>query len=594
MKKLTLTVFGAMTACAAGAATTYVSPAGDDAAAGTAGAPKRTIQLVLNNWKSGDELVLLPGTYNLQTQKTESSEMASERGALHLNGKGVIRSSTGKPADVVIDGDGATECARFSGALRVSGITFQNGGPGTADTYGSNLSVQGADVLVSNCVIRGTAPTSTLPAAGLIANARITHCTFQDLKGAPSDTTKRRTSALYLASSNVVESCQFVDCVMTNVTEQDELAALVNGSAGSTIRNCTFLRSAARPLVLRGDAVVEGCSFLSNRVTRSGGAIYAYSDAGGAVVTNCVFDGNAATNYGGAIAYATSKANPVRITDCVFTDNTAGQAGGAISVGYPYATDAYLYLDNSVFTNNAALTTTGSPRYQGGGAIHFRGHIDNNDVNATCGGEIVRCEFIGNRANGTDGYGGALCMRMMPGTSYAPETILVRNCLFAKNACAKQGGAFYVINDSSVNYLVDSCTFVGNTALNASSGPAIYSARSGLCLTNAVFASNLVYVNTSNASYDYSSKCANSCFDPDQTSMTNAKDCVFADPKFVDQASGNYRLASKSSPCFDTGVALDWMANAVDLDGSKRLFGAKPDMGCYEFSWPLGFLLILR
>lgn len=167
----------------------------------------------------------------------------------------------------------------------------------------------------------------------------------------------------------------------------------------------------------------------------------------------------------------------------------------------------------------------------------------------------------------------------------------MRNCLFAKNACAKQGGAFYVINDSSVNYLVDSCTFVGNTAQNASSGPAIYSARSGLCLTNAVFASNLVYVN---ASYDYSSKCANSCFDPDQTSMANAKDCVFADPKFVDQAGGNYRLASKSSPCFDTGVALDWMANAVDLDGRKRLFGTRPDMGCYEFSWPLGFLLILR
>jgi hypothetical protein len=178
MKKLTLTVFGAMTACEADATTTYVSPTGDDTVAGTVDALKRTIQLILNDWKSGNELVLLPGTYNLQTQKTESSEMANERGALHLNGKGVIRSSTGNPVDVVIDGDGTTEYARFSGALWVSGITFRNGGPGTADTNGSNLSVQGADVLVSNCVIRGTAPTSTLPAAGLIANARITHCTF--------------------------------------------------------------------------------------------------------------------------------------------------------------------------------------------------------------------------------------------------------------------------------------------------------------------------------------------------------------------------------------------------------------------------------
>ena len=594
MKKLMMTMLGAVACGAAAAATVYLSPTGDDTAAGTEAAPKRTIQLVLNSMKNGDEIVLLPGTYHLQTQKVESASMSSEDGYLHTARTGVVRGSTGNPADVVIDGDGVTVCTSFGSTdLQIQGITFQNGGQSgnASGTVGSNLSIQNKGVFVSNCVIRGTAPTSQRPAVSLAAGARMSNCTFQDLKGSPRPNQKN-TSALYLVGTNVVENCRFVDCVTTNVTT--EYDALVNGSAGSTIRNCTFLRSVERPLVLRGDAVVEGCSFVSNSVTKSGGAIYVDQTAGGAVITNCVFDGNAATNHGGAIAYTTSKENPVRVTGCVFTGNTAGLTSGAISVGYPNRSDAYLYLDNSVFSNNVALVTKNEKGCWGGGAIYFRGTNDGSNV--TCGGEIVNCEFVGNRAAGSSACGGALCMRMMPGSSYVPNGLLIRNCLFAKNACVNQGGAMYLLNDSTtVDYVVESCTIVDNTAKDANNGPAIYQMRASLCITNTVFASNLLCMNSS---YDYSAKCVNCCFDPTQATsnykMANAKDSIFADPKFADQAGGDYRLAAKSSPCVDKGVAADWMAKAFDLDGRKRLFGAAPDMGCYEFRYPLGFLMIIR
>lgn len=50
---------------ALGGVAVHVSPTGDDAAVGTAEAPKKTIQAVFNAWKPGMELVLLPGTYHL-------------------------------------------------------------------------------------------------------------------------------------------------------------------------------------------------------------------------------------------------------------------------------------------------------------------------------------------------------------------------------------------------------------------------------------------------------------------------------------------------------------------------------------------------
>lgn len=57
------------------------------------------------------------------------------------------------------------------------------------------------------------------------------------------------------------------------------------------------------------------------------------------------------------------------------------------------------------------------------------------------------------------------------------------------------------------------------------------------------------------------------------------------DPKFVDEAGGNYKLA-KGSPCFDQGTvsaAIKSLVGSVDLAGVKRIRGKAIDMGCYEY-----------
>lgn len=41
-------------------------------------------------------------------------------------------------------------------------------------------------------------------------------------------------------------------------------------------------------------------------------------------------------------------------------------------------------------------------------------------------------------------------------------------------------------------------------------------------------------------------------------------------------------LLMSTSPCIDAGIHLQWMEDAVDLDGSKRSRGGMVDIGCYE------------
>ena len=56
------------------------------------------------------------------------------------------------------------------------------------------------------------------------------------------------------------------------------------------------------------------------------------------------------------------------------------------------------------------------------------------------------------------------------------------------------------------------------------------------------------------------------------------------DPKFVDEAKGNYKL-SNGSPCIDMGTvpaAIKSYVGKVDLAGGKRIKGKAIDMGCYE------------
>lgn len=611
MKRLILIAglcsFVGMAFLTANADTVYVSPDGDDANAGTSDAPKKTIQMVLNNWQSGRVLVLKTGTYHLQEQKLES-----DTGALHLNGTGEIRGETGNPADVVIDGDATTECIRIAGKMFVHGMTFQNGKKASSNAYAANLSVQASTVVVSNCIVRSAAENGQGdPAAKLLDGAKIVDCRFLAITGTCSG------AALDLAGTNEVVRCVFQDCdvpfrtdanppcavrlrratrlsdcVFTNNTGISLHATCTNDTpvAISTVANCLFAGNTGARAACRAEdhVVVAGCTFASNVSTTSAGALHAF----GATVTNCTFVGNFAEHFGGALLSRTTPTCPTRVVDCFFAENSAHN-GGAVSVGYTDGatvssgcSSGYMLMNRCLISNNVARATSPTGSYLGGGGIFFAAKA----VGGTSGGEIHNSQIVDNRSGWE---GGGVCVRNWNPTAGFTGSwpILMRNCLVARNTAAVEGGGLYFIhNGADSPYVVDSCTVVGNTAKNHASGHGLYHKLDGFSCINSVFAKNTVLSNNA-GQYDH---C---CFDPNQNTafnMSTAPNSLTADAQLVDPDAGDYRLASVRSPCCNAGLRETWMEDAVDLDGKARIFSSAPDMGCYELSWPVGTMLLFR
>jgi predicted outer membrane repeat protein len=142
-----------------------------------------------------------------------------------------------------------------------------------------------------------------------------------------------------------------------------------------------------------GTVNVTNCLFQGN-VASNGGGIS--GRAGTLNVTNCTFTGNTATNGGGIY----NDGGILNVTNCTFTGNRAGSDGGGI------ANDHYrsASVSNSTFIGNSA--NEGDPSASGGGAIC------NGDHNHSFGGfmTIINTTITGNsalRCGGVSTAGGA-------------------------------------------------------------------------------------------------------------------------------------------------------------------------------------------
>jgi len=141
-----------------------------------------------------------------------------------------------------------------------------------------------------------------------------------------------------------------------------------------------------------GTVNVTNCVFQGN-VASNGGGI---SVRGTVNVSNCTFTGNAASNGGGIY----NDAGTLNVTSCTFTGNQAGGDGGGI------ANDHFrtAHVSNSTFTGNTA--NNGDPNASGGGAIC------NGDHNHSFGGfmTVTNTTITGNtalRCGGISTAGGA-------------------------------------------------------------------------------------------------------------------------------------------------------------------------------------------
>lgn len=340
----------------------------------------------------------------------------------------------------------------------------------------------------------------------------------------------------------------FVTNVMTIQSVNGRDATIFHGGAPLYKNQCAVFIVDSPPSVFDGFTVSN--YYGTNHSSGAGGAVFGY----GLTVRNCLFIGN--TNTAGSGINVHGGGLHLRdygtVSNCIFKNNYAKNTGGG------------LYADEVVSALLPRYTITGC-RFEGnyvpglGGAGYFSDH------NVT----VSDCVIV---SNSCGDYGGGLYFS-------AATNIFIRNCLIASNRVAggspKYGGGIYFAANTTGR--VESCSIVSNYAGGAVGG--LYSASVSITGIN-----NIIYYNTSlSAAYvNFTNAAGNtglnySCVIP----AVNGSGNITNDPGLKDIAGGDYSLRM-GSPCINTGINQDWMTNACDLVGNRRIMMSVVDMGACE------------
>ncbi len=193
----------------------------------------------------------------------------------------------------------------------------------------------------------------------------------------------------------------------------------------------------------------------------NGGGLYCYASGFGnevsPTITNCSFVGNKATGYGGALynfSNSLATCNPA-ISSCSFSGNYGGNSGAVFNLGGT-GTCSPSFL-NCIFTDNT------TPVW--GGAITNR--ADGN-ANGICNPSYTNCSMSGNQGQS----GGAIFNYARDNGTCSPSYI---NCSMSANYSIAYGGGMYtlVTAPGTSNPVVTNTIIWGNTA--ASGNPNIIS-----------------------------------------------------------------------------------------------------------------------
>ena len=312
----------------------------------------------------------------------------------------------------------------------------------------------------------------------------------------------------------------------------------------------TIIVGARDPLTTNGDAAVRcayvgtnaflsgftltgGATRVSGNVNREWAGGAAWCDTG-AVVSNCVLTGNSGF-YGGGACGGTWK-------NCIIADNAA-VFGGGIWQGV---------LVDCVLTGNTAGL--------GGGALEasltrclLAGNVATNGGGANNSG-LTHCRLLENVASSRGG-GVYACT--------------LTNCFLARNMCRAFGGG-------SAQATLINCTLIGNSAFE-SGGGSYYGA-----LNNCI-----VYYNTAPQGPNYDGPNMAYCCSLPQN---GGGGCITNEPLLSGEAIPHLMAGS---PCINAGFNA-MAAGDIDLDGDPRLADGAVDMGCDEYTEPLGDPLLAQ
>jgi hypothetical protein len=317
-----------------------------------------------------------------------------------------------------------------------------------------------------------------------------------------------------------------------------------------------------------------------------------------AITGDTVLVTNGFYNTGGMVAPGFAVNNRVCITNAITLKSVNGPLVTTIS---GESSSRCVYMGTNGLLSGFTLTNgnASGPFEEGSGGGVF---CANNGI-------VTNCTVTRNRANGNGGgaaYGGTLfnCILIsnsgissMGGGAYG---CTLNNCILTGNNSTLGGGAVgCTLNNCALanNYTwsygggacwctLNNCTLTGNLVYVPEGVTTCAGGAYGCTLTDCIVyfntnANSDIYPNWSNCSFN------NSCTTPLPPEPGN----ISSDPMFVNASGGDYHLLA-SSPCINTGLNMDWMTNATDLDGYPRIFGGVTvDMGAYEFQGAPEFIL---
>jgi hypothetical protein len=174
-------------------------------------------------------------------------------------------------------------------------------------------------------------------------------------------------------------------CVIKNNRNSDgNGGGMHNSHSDPTLNKCTFINNTASSY---GGAIdnyessptLRDCTFIGNSAVDGGGAVYNNSNSN-AIIINCVFISNSATDERGNGGAVYNFSSCPKIFNCTFCGNSANGVGGAM---YSLIADFTLTIINSTFSGNSAQ--------EDGGAIY-------NDL---AGPTLINCTLSGNEAGDT-------------------------------------------------------------------------------------------------------------------------------------------------------------------------------------------------
>ena len=403
--------------------TIYVSAEyGDDGNDGTQTEPVQTIQAGVNKLTGGwpSYLWISNGVYKLDAPVVFNDK----DGQTYC----IVRSTSGNPADVVIDGSNTVRCIHCKGSrTQFHDITVENGY--SDDGLASGFYLPGEHFVVSNCVVkncRAVSSSGDVYGGGLYSKgiASIEDTLFVGCTAETSAESKFARGGGFMKGYNYNESVEKVATVRNVVVSNCTVRAKYqNGSCGGG----AYLAKANVDGMVVIDCRAESCDASPTAGTGTGGGIYKLTYVTNTfenvIVTSCV-SGNVGAGF-----YGTGGAGGLlRVVNCTFAGNTvqtlpasaAGYGGGA------YFTYAGYEVANCRFSGNRVVTTNTSG---GGGGVCFFSPSS-----------LLDCVVENNTVVGTDlssatGIGGGI---------YAfAASLTVSNCVIAANS-AWQDGAFYL------------------------------------------------------------------------------------------------------------------------------------------------------